>query len=95
MKRLALAAALAGILAAAGCTDTAHEDAAPIPTDRTADLKNTRVWRLPDGFRNVTVGCDGPNLVYVTSAGGQDGNYTIASGIYVVPNDPYCADVSR
>ncbi len=95
MRIRAIAVTAVALLALTGCADAAHEDAAPIPHDRTADMRNVRVWRMPDGFRNVTIGCDGPNLVYVTSAGGQDGNYSTASGIYVVPNDPYCQGVTR
>lgn len=46
------------------------------------------VIQFPDGFRNVAHKCDGPNMVYVSSAGAAD---TLPSAVYVVANDPRCA----
>lgn len=87
-----LAAALAAVLAAlTGCSGPSTRDAADVPADRIADLKNTRVWRLPDNYRNVTIGCDGPNLVYVTSRDTSSSS----SSVFVLPGDPYCQGVTR
>ena len=42
---------------------------------------------MPDGFSNVASKCDGPNRLYVLFHG--DSPY---GGIFVVPNDPRCAN---
>lgn len=48
--------------------------------------------KMPDGYRNIIVFCDGPNMVYETSRGDSG---SVAEGtsstLYVVANDPRCA----
>ncbi len=93
-KSLAVALVLTGAAALSGCGDDSMADGQDVPKNRIQDLQRARVYRMPDNFRNVTVGCDGPNAVYVTSAGGDTGT-KVGSGIFVVPNDPYCTGVTR
>lgn len=91
MKPAYLAAA--GLLAAAllaGCTSDTHEDGANVPASAIHDAGKVGVARMPDGFRNVAYGCVNGDLVYVTSAG-NDMDTKQASGIVVLPNDPYCS----
>lgn len=45
------------------------------------------VIQFPYGFRNVAYKCDGPNMVYSGSAGGDD---SLPPSIAVVANDPRC-----
>lgn len=40
---------------------------------------------MPDGFSNVAVKCDGPNMVYVIFKGNQG-----YGSVAVAPNDPRC-----
>jgi hypothetical protein len=65
-----------------------------VPPDQIADMHRVRVWRMPDNYRNVTIGCDGPNLVYVTSAGSETDS-KVGSSVFVVPGDPYCTGNNR
>jgi hypothetical protein len=81
MKRIVLVVAM--LFGLAACADSSHQDAPSGSKDAgPADIIN-----FPAGFRNVAHKCDGPNMVYVTSAGQDD---TRASGLYVVANDPRC-----
>lgn len=92
LAAVALATLALGVLA--GCGDQSMKDGQDVPANRIQDLQSVRVYRMPDNFRNVTVGCDGPNAVYVTSAG-SDSSTKVASALFVVPNDSYCAGVTR
>jgi hypothetical protein len=81
-----LLAALAGAVTfgTAGCNWDSHTDA---PTPNAKPGTHAHVIKMPDGFRNVSVSCDGTNGVYVTSAGADD---TLPSSVYVVVRDPNC-----
>lgn len=69
------------VLAACGGTHSSAPD--PKGTYGT----RAHVIQEPDGFRNVTFSCYGPDGVYVTSAKADD---TLPSGVAVVANDPNC-----
>jgi hypothetical protein len=81
MKRLILVVAI--LLCLGACSDSSHQDA----PSGTKDTGPADIINFPAGYRNVAHKCDGPNMVYVTSAGQDD---TRASGLYVVANDPRC-----
>jgi hypothetical protein len=82
LKILATAAAL---LLLAGCGT--HSDAPDPATGNVVDGRNAHVVREPDGFRNVSFSCFGPDGIYVTS---DSTNKNLPSGVAVVPNDPNC-----
>lgn len=91
-KRTAWAAAVGAalVLAVGGCDgwgDTKSD--APEPTGpNVVDGTNTKVIRMPDGFRNVVFSCFGTDGVFVTSRG--DNVNPLTSSVDVVPNDPHC-----
>lgn len=92
-KRRLAGAAIAALLiiTTTGCGEA--DNNAPKGVDRNtapADMIN-----MPFGFRNVAAKCDGPNRVYVTSRGADDGNTAQTSSIAVVPNDPRCTGAAR
>lgn len=91
-KKIGYAVAALAILAApftmaGACDPTQQSGPDPVP----ANIKPPKIigtYQLSDGFRNVTVFCDGPNSIAVTSrgsdlAGGPNGG-GLASGITVV-----------
>lgn len=81
------------------CDDPFGSDtkaSSPDPTSK--DLKMTQVKGvigMPEGFRNVALGCDAyGDMVFVTSrgsdfAGGPNGG-GLGSGLFVVPNHKAC-----
>ena len=82
------------VIVLSGCSPDSKGDA-PEPTpDSIVNGTSTQVIRMPDGFRNVAVTCYGTNGVYVTSRGtfqtGSKDFVPLASGLFVVPNDPHC-----
>lgn len=79
----------------AGCSPDTKKDAPEPTSGQIVDGTNTRVIRMPDGFRNVVFSCFGTNGVYVTSRGSvQNGasqyGTPLASSVFVLPNDVHC-----
>lgn len=90
MKTVKILAAVVLVIAGLAACSSTHQDAPdPVPGN-VVNPSNIRVIQEPDGFRNVAVGCDGPNMVYVTSRG-CDACTPTASSVYVVANDPRCS----
>lgn len=98
MKKIVIA--LVMVLALGGCdwgsdAKTSAPDVDCTKPGACTGLTNAKILRQPDGFRNVSFGCFGPNGVYVTSRGpwsSGDSNYTtLPSSVFVVANDPQCA----
>jgi hypothetical protein len=87
---LAAAALVAAAVALAGCSD-AHQSA-PDPTPGSfVNAPGVTGFKMPPGFRNIIVFCDGPNRVYETSRGdtGSTAEGT-TSTLYVIQNDARC-----
>lgn len=77
-------------LALAGCSGPEQDDGPdPLP-ENIIDPATVRVIRMPEGFRNVAMTCDGSTGIYVTSRGCESCT-TVGSGIAVVLGDPRCA----
>ncbi len=92
--------AIVGSLAVLGLTLTACDmgtkTSSPDPTSNTIQKTPVKgVIGMPDGFRNVAMGCDAyGDMVFVTSrgsdiAGGPNGG-GLGSGVFVVPNHKAC-----
>lgn len=75
----------AAALVMTGCTQKALEQYKDAPRATEVDKSPARVLVNPDGFSNVAMKCDGPNMVYVLFKG--DAAY---GGVAVAPNDPRC-----
>lgn len=97
MKIVALTAVGAVTLASGdGCDDshTSAPDPTPGSFTNVEQIPGNKMHgaKMPDGYRNIIVFCDGPNMVYETSRGdsGSTAEGT-SSTLYVVPNDPRCA----
>jgi hypothetical protein len=86
--KIKLAVVALSLAVLGGCADSSHQDA-PSGTKNSgpADIIN-----MPAGYRNVAHKCDGPNMVYVTSAGQDD---VRASGVFVLANDPRCQGLPK
>jgi hypothetical protein len=78
--------ALLLVIGLAACGDTKSDSDAGEVNKGSAD-----VLAYPDGFRNVAHKCDGPNMVYSASRGG-DGEGA-GGAVAVAPNDPRCKGV--
>jgi hypothetical protein len=85
----AIAAALLVSAALGGCSWGNHTSDNSSNTQPTGPAD---VLQFPYGFRNVAHKCDGPNMVYVASAGQAD---NLPSGIAVVANDPRCTAAAK
>lgn len=87
-KRIALTAAGLGLVAVVALSGCGTHTSAPDPTGANTHAGNRQaVIQEPYGFRNVAFSCNGPDGIYVTSAGASD---TLPSGVSVVVNDPAC-----
>jgi hypothetical protein len=96
LPRLGVFAAI-GMLGFGLASCGAHQSAPePSPSD-IMDGAHTQVIRMPDGFRNVAVTCDGTTAVYVSSRGvGTAGDGTqVSSGLAIEPNSPRCKGASK
>lgn len=85
------AVALLGVslLVLTGCGATKGD--APEPTgSNILNGTNTKVIKMPDGFRNIAFTCFGTTGVYVTSRGVAETDPQ-PSGVAVLPNDPNCS----
>ena len=89
---LAAIAIVGAVSACAPATQQSGPDPEPVK------LQNPKIigaYRLPGGFRNVIVWCDGPNSNGVTSrgsdlAGGQNGGGLASAGWLIKLNDERC-----
>jgi hypothetical protein len=92
MNRGLVVVGVTGILALTGCSNT-NQQSLPDPVTNHY-LTRQLVFTEPDGFRNVSFGCNGKVGVYVTSRGAYRNSGTdvasLASGVAVVVNDPNC-----
>lgn len=80
---------------ATGCS-AATQKSSPDPKESNiVNGRNTQTIQMPEGYRNITFTCYGPNGIYVTSRGSWKNSTTniaaLPSDIAVVPNDPQCA----
>jgi len=74
-----------------GCDDS-HTSAPDPAPGSFVNVPDPKGFKAPDGFRNILVFCDGPNMVYETSRGDSGSTAEGAnSTIFVVPGDPRCA----
>lgn len=85
---------MAAILTLSGCGATKADAPEPSPSD-ILNGTHTQVIKMPEGFRNIAVTCDGSTAIYVTSRGWVEGsankNITaLPSDVAVVPNSPRC-----
>jgi len=86
------------LLVSCGLGGEAKSDAPDVDCSQPGNctpLRNTKILKEPEGFRNISFGCFGTNGVYVTSrgiyeAGGQNA-VPLPSSVTVVPGDPQCA----
>jgi hypothetical protein len=93
-KSLAIGAVLVGIVGGiTGCSSNANQKSLPEPVTNYYLTKQI-VFTMPDGFRNIAVGCNGTTGVYDTSRGAYKNSgadvASLPSSIATVANDPYC-----
>lgn len=83
----------AALLLLTGCGATKSDAPEPTP-DNILNGTRTQVLRMPDGFRNVAVTCDGTTAIYVTSRGWSQEStgdvVSLPSSVAVVPNAKRC-----
>jgi hypothetical protein len=98
----AAAGLTAGLLIAglAGCSNSNQKSAPAVDCEKPGScvaLARMAVIQMPDGFRNVMVGCWGTTLVSVTSRGAWpnsiDGIASLPSSVSLSAGDAYCAGV--
>lgn len=81
---------LLAVLAGCGSSERGQN----VPKKDQRDTGPALIINEPQGFRNVSFKCFGPNGVYVTSRGdwASSGNQgpELPSAVYVVANDPNC-----
>lgn len=91
IQKLSVAAGFA--LLAAGCGNV-NQKSLPEPVTNHY-LTRQIVFTEPDGFRNVSFGCNGIVGIYVTSRGAYKTSGTdiasLPSSIAVIANDPNCS----
>ena len=91
---------VAGLLSVAGLSLTACDlgtkTSSPDPTSDHIKVDTVKgVVGMPEGFRNVALGCDAyGDMIFVTSrgsdiAGGPNGG-GLGSGVFVIPNHKAC-----
>lgn len=89
-KKLVVAGAV-GILALAGCSNSNQQSTDPVTNHF---LTKMVAFTMPDGFRNIVVGCNGTTAVYDTSRGAYKNSGTdvasLPSSVSTVADDPYC-----
>lgn len=86
-----------GVVALSACDLGDTKESSPDPTS--ANIKMTQVKGIigmPDGYRNVAMGCDAyGDMIFVTSrgsdlSGGPQGG-GLGSGVFVIANHAACA----
>jgi uncharacterized secreted protein with C-terminal beta-propeller domain len=87
--------ALAGTLLVAGLAGCSNSNQQSLPDPVTNHyLTRQVVFTEPDGFRNVSFGCNGTVGVYVTSRGAYKNSgadvASLPSAVAVVADDPNC-----
>jgi hypothetical protein len=92
---LAAAVVVVGTLAlSTGCSNNANQKSLPDPVTNRY-LTKMIVFTMPDGFRNVAMGCNGTTGVYDTSRGAYKNSgadvASLPSAVATVKDDPYCA----
>jgi hypothetical protein len=96
MRKIKTLAAVGAVvltaLGLAACGSNSNQQSTDPVTNRY--LTKTIVFTMPDGFRNIAMGCNGTTGVYDTSRGAYKNSGSdvaaLPSGVAVVPQDPYC-----
>lgn len=80
----------------AGCGSNSNQQSLPDPVTNNY-LTHQIVFTEPDGFRNVSFGCNGVDGIYVTSRGAYKNSgsevASLPSSVAVVMEDPNCGAV--
>jgi hypothetical protein len=83
--------ALAALLSLQAC-GSGHGDAEVEPGG--VDNSPAKIVQMPSGFRNVAFKCDGGGNMVYSGSRGQTSD-AVASGIFVIPNDPRCPGATK